>query len=109
MTNFGSNTVTLIDTATNTVDPTLTAGANPESIAITPDGTTAYVADNGSGTMVPIDTATNAVGAAIGVGPGPTDIFITPDGTTAYVGSAGADRDPSRSRDEDRQDRVLGG
>jgi YVTN family beta-propeller protein len=43
-------------------------GSDPDAIAITPDGKTAYVATAGDGAVVPIDTATNTVGTAIPVG-----------------------------------------
>jgi YVTN family beta-propeller protein len=43
--NDASGTVTRIDTATNTAGPSITTGADPGAIAITPDGKTAYVAN----------------------------------------------------------------
>ena len=61
--NDGSGTVTPIPTATNTAGPPITVGGNPYAIAITPDGKTAYVAnDIGAGTVTPIATATNTAG-----------------------------------------------
>ena len=41
----GSGTVTPIATATNTAGPPITVGNDPNAIAITPDGKTAYVAN----------------------------------------------------------------
>ncbi len=35
--------MTPIDTATNTVGAAIAVGSNPRGVAITPDGTTAYV------------------------------------------------------------------
>ena len=77
--NAGSGTVTPIRTATNTALAPIRVGkfpqAEPLAIAITPDGTTIYVADvvaQGSphqqGTVVPIRTATNTALASIKVG-----------------------------------------
>ena len=43
VTNNGSNTVSVIDTATNTVVATIPVGFRPFGVAITPDGTRAYV------------------------------------------------------------------
>ncbi len=86
--NLNSDSVTPIDTATNTAGTPITVGTRPYSIAITPDGSTAYVVNDGSGgtgTVTPIDTATNTAGTPITVGSGPTGIAITPDGSTAYV------------------------
>ena len=41
-------TVTPIATATNTAGTPITVGSDPDAIAITPDGKTAYVSVNGS-------------------------------------------------------------
>ncbi|HLX78183.1 MAG TPA: PKD domain-containing protein, partial [Acidimicrobiales bacterium] len=60
-------------------------GNNPEGIAITPDGGTAYVSNDGSSTVTPIDLATNTAGTAIPVGGAPVGLAVTPDGRTAYV------------------------
>jgi YVTN family beta-propeller protein len=52
-------TVSVIDTATNTVGATITAGSGSRGVAITPDGTHAYVVnDTDPGTVSVIDTAT---------------------------------------------------
>src|SRR5271168_5377061 len=56
-----SNTVSVIDTATNTVSAIVGVGSGPLGVAITPDGTKAYVANAGSNTVGVIDTATNTV------------------------------------------------
>ena len=85
------NSVTPIDTATNTPGIPIPVGNNPDGIAITPNGTTAYVVDNDSNAVTPIDTATNTTGTAIPVGSSPTGIAITPHGKTAYVSSTGSD------------------
>ena len=87
-----SNTVTVIDTATNTVvgDP-IPVGNLPEGVAITPDGQHAYVTNLGSDTVSVIDTATNTVvGDPIPVGGGPAGVAITPDGQRAYVTNYGS-------------------
>jgi YVTN family beta-propeller protein len=44
---------------------------NPEDIAITPDGTSAYVTNTGSNTVSVINTSTNAVSATVTVGSNP--------------------------------------
>ena len=53
MADSGSNTVTPITTATNTAGAPI-AVENPTGIAITPDGTTAYVANASSDSVTPI-------------------------------------------------------
>ena len=81
--------MTPISTATNKPGKAITVGKWPTSIAITPNGKAAYVANEGSGTVTPISTATNKPGKAIRVadprGSFPADIAITPNGKTAYV------------------------
>jgi YVTN family beta-propeller protein len=80
------NTVTQIDTATNTTFGTaIPVGGGPLDIAITPDAKTAYVVNNTDNTVTPISTATNQPGTAIPVGKDPRGVAITPDGKTAYV------------------------
>lgn len=85
VTNFVDSTVSVIDTTNNAVVATIPVGANPDAVAITPDGTHAYVANGFDNTCSVIDTASNAVVDTIPVGGGPEGIAITPDGTRAYV------------------------
>jgi YVTN family beta-propeller protein len=91
--NFGSESVSVINTATNTASPTtIKVGLRPFAIAITPDGKTAYVANRGSETVSAIDTATNTASpTTIKVGLDPEAIAITPDGKTAYVTNDGSE------------------
>ena len=79
------DSVTPIDTATNTAGAPIAVGSDPQAIAITPDGKTAYVTNADSNSVTPIDTATNTTGTAIAVGSVPIAVAITPDGKTAYV------------------------
>jgi YVTN family beta-propeller protein len=82
------NSVSVIDTATNTVVATIPVGTNPRGIAITPDGKHVYVSNNFDKTVSVIDTATNTViGTPIPVGPMPVGIALTPDGSRALVAS----------------------
>jgi len=85
--NSGSGSVSVIDTATNTVvGLPIVVGEGPSGIAITPDGSRAYVANAFDDTVSVIDTATNTVvGLPIAVGQNPEAIAITPDGSRAYV------------------------
>jgi DNA-binding beta-propeller fold protein YncE len=62
------------------------AGVNPDLIAITPDGKTAYVVDASLGAIVPINLATNRPGTPVTLGSGtPVAVVISRDGKTAYV------------------------
>jgi YVTN family beta-propeller protein len=76
--------VTPIDTVTDTPETPIPVGGDPTDIAITPDGTTAYVSTDANESVTAIDTATNTAGTPIPLR-GADAIAITPDGTTAYV------------------------
>ncbi|MFD3613877.1 beta-N-acetylglucosaminidase domain-containing protein [Streptomyces sp. NPDC058676] len=83
--NQGSNTVSVIDVADNTVTATVAVGRVPAGLALTPDGGTLWVANYTDGTVQPVDTATLRAGTAVPVGSGPENMAITPDGRTLYV------------------------
>ncbi len=83
--NTCSDTVSVIDTTTNSLIATIPVGVAPEGVAITPDGARAYVTTAGISVVTVISTATNTVIATIPVGMLPVGIAITPDGTRAYV------------------------
>jgi len=81
--NTYSNTVSVIDVATNTVRATISGFDDPQGVAVSPDGRKVYVGNYGVGTagsMAVIDTATNAVttitDASFG---GPVGIEVDPD------------------------------
>jgi YVTN family beta-propeller protein len=82
ITNSGSNTVSVIDTATNTlVGSPIAVGNLPYGVAVTPDGRRVYVANYYSNTVSVIDTATNAVVGTripVGVSPAAFGQFIQP-------------------------------
>ena len=80
-----SNGMTPVATATNTRGKPIKIGAIPTAIAITPDGKTAYIADEHPATVTPVATATNTPGQPIEIGGFPWAIAITPDGRTAYI------------------------
>lgn len=86
--------VSVISTSTNTVTATIPDPGRPEGIAISPDGSRAYVtnlesaAGNGNQVNV-IDTTTNTVVGSITVGTTPEALAVTPDGAFVYVKNAG--------------------
>jgi len=110
-------TVSVIDIATNTVIKEVTVGVGPLGIAITPDGSKAYVTNFGSitsldasdpgNTVSVINLGTNTVIDEVSVGFGPAGVAITPDGSKAYVsnldtvneffGGLGALSDPGKT------------
>jgi YVTN family beta-propeller protein len=96
VTNSGSDSVSVISTASNSVVATvpLAVGSIPRGIAISPDGQTAWVANSGDDTVSVIFTAANAISGgpiALPVGADPDGIAISPDGTAAYVAQQGND------------------
>ena len=74
--NYGSNTVSVINTSTNTVSATVTVGTGPIGVAINPAGTYVYVANNGGNTVSVINTSTNTVSATVTVGSVPYGVAI---------------------------------
>jgi YVTN family beta-propeller protein len=85
ITNSGSNTVSVIDTATNKVTATIPVGSGPAGVAGYHAGNRVYVANRGSGTVSVINTANNTVIATIPVGPFANAVAVKPDGTRLFV------------------------
>jgi YVTN family beta-propeller protein len=88
VTNYQSHTVSVLDSASNQVVATIPTGAEtgPYSVAVSPDGKTAWVVNYDSGSVLSIDTATNqVVGAPIPIQKSSFGIAITPDGSRAYI------------------------
>lgn len=92
VTNSFGTTITIINTATNTVIGTITGLNGPSGMVITPDGNTAYVnnygADGASGTGTTVSVVnlnTNTITGTITVGLAPASLAITPDGAFVYV------------------------
>ena len=81
--NYAGRSVSVIDTATNTVTATVPVGWNPTVVAISPDGTRAYVTNLGDGTVSVV-----TIGQAISiVGTPPAGVVGQPyDYTFALVG-----------------------
>jgi YVTN family beta-propeller protein len=93
--NFFENTVSVIDTVTNTeVDADgnfangmtrIPVGVGPSAVATTPAGDFVYVANRENDSVSLIHTATHRVVATIPVGDGPSGIAMSPDGAFVYV------------------------
>ena len=84
--NLTLGSVSVVNVADGAVS-TISIGDHPIGVAITPDGTKAYVANTGSDNVSVIDVATGSV-STIFVGTSPTGVAITPDGTKAYVANS---------------------
>jgi YVTN family beta-propeller protein len=101
--NFASQTVSIVSTATNTVIGQLSVGPVPLGLAVSPNGKELWVANSGTapafnnGTISVFDTATGKAIALINVGGSPTQVVfektgkfafggaILPDGSSLYV------------------------
>jgi YVTN family beta-propeller protein len=96
--NFGGSTVSVIDTATNTVIATITVGSGPGGVAVTPDGSRLYITNSGNETVSVIDTTTNTViGSPIRVGPIPAGVAVTP----------GLRRVGDKDRRDEQEDKAM--
>jgi YVTN family beta-propeller protein len=89
ITNSGSNTVSVIATASNSVISIVPVGNTPLGVAVTPNGGTVYVANDGSNSVSAISTASNTVTGTISVGNIPEAVAATPDGSKVYVANYG--------------------
>jgi len=87
--NNGDNSVSVIDTSTNTAVATVEVGLWPDDVVVNPAGTRAYVANEFSHDVWVIDTSTNRPIATVEVGGMPSGVAVTPDGTRVYVTNSG--------------------
>lgn len=95
-----SGTVSVIDTATNTVVKTIEVGLHPVGMALSPKGDRVYVTNANSDTVSVINTATDTVTKTLNVGvmdrsgkvpvlgSSPNAVTVSPDGRTLYVANA---------------------
>jgi len=85
--NYSDNTITPVDTATDTAGPPIPVGSGPDGMIVA--GGDLFVANNNSNDVTVIDTATNAVVKTIPVGSVAADVAATPDGKTVWVSNFG--------------------
>src|SRR4029077_6117819 len=87
--NFGDQSISVIDTSTNTVIDTVHLAPNDvQGIAVSTDGSRVYAAGGENGMVSVIDTATDTVIATIPVGRAPRSVAVNPAGTRVYVGNS---------------------
>ena len=60
-------------------------GSQPVSVALTPDGRSAYIADSGSDDVSVIDTRSKGIVRIVPTGRFPAGVAVTPDGRSVYV------------------------
>jgi YVTN family beta-propeller protein len=83
--NLADNTVSVINTATNTITATISVGDSPTALAVSPNGHRLYVANYAAGSVSVINTNTNRLIATVAVGGNPDAVALSPDGQHAYV------------------------
>jgi YVTN family beta-propeller protein len=79
------NRVSVVNAATGVIERQINVGRGPHGIAISPDGSRAYVTNTFDGTVSVISTTTGTVTMTIDIGLGPTEIALTADGRWVYV------------------------
>lgn len=92
-----NNTLALLSAATGVVRKVVTLGDEPGAssweVAITPNGSTAYVLTSTSSpresTVIPVDLATGIAGKSINVGRNASTLTISPNGATVFVLDSG--------------------
>src|SRR6267143_3921944 len=85
---IGSNSVTFIDTATNTVKHTTYVGRSPHEAFFTPDGNEVWVTVRGESYVAVLDGKTFEEKARISTPAGPGMQIFSPDGKYGYVCSS---------------------
>jgi len=90
--NISGNSISVVNTATNTVSAVVGVPASPSGVAVTPDGNFVYVACQGANSVAVISTATNTVVSTIAVGSTPVQVAVTPNGAQVYVVIRGANQ-----------------
>jgi YVTN family beta-propeller protein len=77
--------IIVIDIAMQKVTSAIPVGQHPQDMAITLDGSQAYVVNGNNANVSVIDIAAQKVSATISVGRYPTNVAVTPDGNWVYV------------------------
>jgi len=90
--NPDSNSVTVLETATDTVVAEIAVGEAPATLAITPDASRVFVANANSNDVSVIDTATLTEVSRVPVGAEPYGVAVRPDGTRIYVAQTSQSR-----------------
>ena len=78
--NEKSGSISIIDTATNTVIDTLITGGAPRGLALSSEGTTLFVSDRESNGLLVISVPQKQVVARIPLGDSPEGVSLSPDG-----------------------------
>jgi YVTN family beta-propeller protein len=90
--NTGSDSVSVLDTARNTITGTiaLPPRSRPIDVAASPGGRYLYTADGGTDHVSAIDVRASRVVASVRVGSQPLSVAVSPDGGTVYAANSGS-------------------
>jgi YVTN family beta-propeller protein len=83
-----TNTVRVIDTVSMSVIATVTVGAGPNGLAVSPDGKRVYVTNFSDDTVSVIGTVSNTVTSTIAVGNSPRGVAVSSDGDRIFVANS---------------------
>jgi YVTN family beta-propeller protein len=83
--NTGTNKVSVIDVATNTVTATIAVGTTPRYLVVSNDDSTVYVCNHDSSSISVINTTTDTVTKTISTLGDPWHIILSPNGKYLYV------------------------
>jgi YVTN family beta-propeller protein len=90
--NTGSDTVSVLNTADNTVAKTIALPhrSRPIGVAVSPSGRYLYTADGGANRVSVLDTGAKRVVASVRVGTQPLSVAVAPDGKAVYAANSGS-------------------
>lgn len=81
----GNGEVKVIDSDTDEVTATLTAGSGPTAVAVNEQTNTVYVTNQGSASLTVIDGATNTATVSLALGSGPVAAAVDADANIVYI------------------------
>ena len=87
---FASDSVSVINTSTDTVIANVVVGFGPSDIVLDPDNSDVYVVDTNSNNVVAISTVDNTLVSSISVGEEPRGIAYDPLNGELYVSNSGS-------------------
>ena len=97
VTNNGSGTISVIDTASHTAVGSINVAQGPIGVAANPNASLVYATSPGTifsnfngNTLSVINKTTNALVGSLTPGMGPIGVAFTPDGAQAYVANSGS-------------------
>jgi YVTN family beta-propeller protein len=90
--NTGSNTVSVLNTADNTIarNIALPRGSRPIGVAVSPSGRYLYTADGRANRVSVLDTRAGRLVTSVRVGTQPLSVAVAPDGKTVYAANSGS-------------------